>query len=74
VAYNFQTANNKIKLLMEYESVIQKVLFPTAVLAALMSGRTHDVISQNGDCSRESHGNTENNLESPYIYNSCPIS
>jgi hypothetical protein len=26
VAYNFQTGNNKIKLLKEYESVTQKVL------------------------------------------------
>jgi hypothetical protein len=26
VAYNIQTGNNKIKLLMEYESVTQKVL------------------------------------------------
>jgi hypothetical protein len=28
VAYNFQTRNNKIKLLTEYESVTQKVLIP----------------------------------------------
>jgi hypothetical protein len=28
VAYNFQTGNNKIKLLMEYESVTQKNLLP----------------------------------------------
>jgi hypothetical protein len=27
VAYNFQTGNNKIKLLTEYEDVTQKVLF-----------------------------------------------
>jgi hypothetical protein len=27
VAYNFQTGDNKIKLLMEYEGVSQKVLF-----------------------------------------------
>jgi hypothetical protein len=38
VAYNFQTGNNKIKLLTEYESVTQKVLFGNATLAALMSG------------------------------------
>jgi hypothetical protein len=55
VAYNFQTENNKIKLLMEYESVTQKVLFGTAVITALMSGRKCDVIPQNGDCSRESN-------------------
>jgi hypothetical protein len=28
VVYSFQTRNNKIKLLMEYESVTQKVLLP----------------------------------------------
>jgi DUF917 family protein len=49
VAYNFQTGNNKIKLLMEYEGVTQKVLFGNAVLAALMSGRKYDVIPQIGD-------------------------
>jgi hypothetical protein len=54
VAYNFQTGNNKIKLLMEYEGVTQKVLFGNTVLTALMSGRKYDVIPQNGDCSRES--------------------
>jgi hypothetical protein len=42
VAYNFQTGNNKIKLLTEY-GVTQKVLFGNAVLAALMSGRKYDV-------------------------------
>jgi hypothetical protein len=35
VAYNFQTGNNKIKLLTEYESVTQKVLYGNTVLAAL---------------------------------------
>jgi hypothetical protein len=49
VVYNFQTENNKIKLLKEYEDVTQKVLFGNAVLAALMSGRKYDVIPQNGD-------------------------
>jgi hypothetical protein len=49
VAYNFQTGNNNIKLLMEYESVTQKVLFGNAALAALMSGRKYDVIPQIGD-------------------------
>jgi hypothetical protein len=44
VAYNFQTGNNKIKLLTEYESVTQKVLCGNAVLAALMYGRKYDVI------------------------------
>jgi hypothetical protein len=28
VAYNFQTGNNKIKLITEYESVTQKFLVP----------------------------------------------
>jgi DUF917 family protein len=46
VAYNFQTGNNKIKLLTEYEGVTQKVLIGNAVLVALMSGRKYDVIPQ----------------------------
>jgi bifunctional ADP-heptose synthase (sugar kinase/adenylyltransferase) len=53
-ANNFQTENNKIELLIEYETVTQKVLFRNDVLAALISGRKYDVISQNGDYSRES--------------------
>jgi formylmethanofuran dehydrogenase subunit A len=47
-----------MKLLTEYENVAQKVLFNNAILAALMSGRKYDVISQNGDCSRESNVRT----------------
>jgi hypothetical protein len=58
VAYNFQTGNNNVKLLMEYEDVTQKVLFGNAVLAALMSGRKYNVIPENGDCSRESNVRT----------------
>jgi hypothetical protein len=49
VAYNFQTGNNKINLLTEYEDVTQNVLFGNAILAALMSGRKYDVIPQTGD-------------------------
>jgi hypothetical protein len=49
MAYNFQTGNNKIKLLTEYGGVTQKVLFGKAVLAALMSGGKYDVIPQIGD-------------------------
>jgi hypothetical protein len=55
MAKGFQTRNNKIKLLMEYESVTQNVLFGNAILSTLMSGRTYVVIPQNGDCSRESN-------------------
>jgi hypothetical protein len=58
VAYNFLTGNNKIKLLMEYGSVTQKVLFGNPVLAALKSGRKYDVIPNNCDCSRESNVHT----------------
>jgi hypothetical protein len=47
VAYYFPTKNNKIKLLMEYENVTQKVLSGNAVLAALMSETKYD-IPQNG--------------------------
>jgi hypothetical protein len=49
MAYNFQTGNNKNCLQNT------KVLFGNAVFAALMSGIKHDVIPQNGDCSRESN-------------------
>jgi hypothetical protein len=49
VGYKFKNGNNKIKLLMEYEGVTQKVLFGNAVLAPLMSGRKYDVIPQIGD-------------------------
>jgi hypothetical protein len=47
VAYNFQTGNNKIKLLMEYMNVTQKVLSGNAVHAALISRRKYGVIPQN---------------------------
>jgi hypothetical protein len=53
VAYNYQTAKSKVKLLMEYERIPQNVLFGNAVLAALISGRKYDLMPQNGDCSRE---------------------
>jgi hypothetical protein len=39
MAYTVQTGNNKIKLLMEYKSVTQKVLFCNAVLATLIPGK-----------------------------------
>jgi hypothetical protein len=48
MTHNFQIGKNKIKLLTEYESVNQNVLFGNAVLAALLSGRKYDVIIQNG--------------------------
>jgi hypothetical protein len=56
--YNFQTGNNKTKLLTEYESVTLKVVFGSAILTALMSGRKYDFIPQSGDCSRESDVHT----------------
>jgi hypothetical protein len=39
MAYNFQSGKNKIRLLMEYENVTQKVLIGNAELADLMSQR-----------------------------------
>jgi hypothetical protein len=73
VAYNFQTGNNKLKLLMQYESVIQEVLFGNVLCAKLMSWRKYNVIPQN-DCIQNKamrilkfcHGNLEINLESAY--------
>jgi hypothetical protein len=38
---------------MKYENIAQRVLFGKIVLAALMSGRKYDVISQNGVCSKK---------------------
>jgi hypothetical protein len=54
VPYNFQTGKNKIKLLKKFNVYLKTVLFCNAILEALMSGRQHDVILQNGDSSRES--------------------
>jgi hypothetical protein len=51
----FKPEKKKIKLLMKYEIVTQKVLFGNAALATLMSGRKYDVIPKNGDYSRESN-------------------
>jgi hypothetical protein len=55
MSYNFQTRNNKIKLLTNHGRVILKVLFRNAVLAALVSRGKYGNIPQNGDCSRERH-------------------
>jgi hypothetical protein len=55
VAHNFQTGNNKIKLLTEYENVTRKNLFKKSVLATPMSGRKYVVLLQSGDGSRESN-------------------
>jgi DUF917 family protein len=49
MAYNFQTGNNKIKLLTEYKGLTQKVLFGNTALATLISGRKYDVMPQIGD-------------------------
>jgi hypothetical protein len=55
MVYNFEISKNQIKLLMKYENITQRVfLLGNVVLTAFMSGREHDVISQHGDCSRES--------------------
>jgi hypothetical protein len=54
VSCNFETGNNKINLLTEYENKTQRVLIGNAILAAFMSGRKYDVIPQSGSCSRES--------------------
>jgi hypothetical protein len=62
--YFSNRGKKKIKLLMKYENVTQKLLLGNAVLAALMFGRKYDVILRNGDCSIIDHGNPDNNLES----------
>jgi hypothetical protein len=58
MVYNFQIGNNKIKLLIEYKNVTQKVVFDNAVFTILMSWIKDDIISQNGDYSRESNVRT----------------
>jgi hypothetical protein len=55
VTNNFQTGNNKTKLLMEYEIVTQNVSVYCFVVSMLMSRRKVEVVPQNGDCSRESN-------------------
>jgi hypothetical protein len=42
-----------MKLLVVYENVTQEVLFGSAILAALMSGRKYDAMPQDGYSSRE---------------------
>jgi hypothetical protein len=68
MAHNFQTGHNEIKLLKEYESVTQTVLFGKVELAALMSGRKYDIIHQNGDYSRE------RNVRNSVFRNASPLS
>jgi transposase len=50
---DLQTEDDRIKLLTEYESVTQEVVFGNTVLVALISGMKYDVITQNFGCSRE---------------------
>jgi hypothetical protein len=69
VAYNFQIGSNRIKLLTEYESVTQKVLFGNTVLAALMpwvalSYSVSSSILLFPVWKIIGHGNCDNNLES----------
>jgi hypothetical protein len=76
VACNFQTENNNIKLLTEYENVTQKVVFGNAVLAAfdvlidlvslsLFRKKFYFVFS---GLKIIDHGNPDNNLESLYLF------
>jgi hypothetical protein len=86
VAYNFQTENNKMKLLMEYEnatqtnfinkidllteheSVIQKVLLPVEqnfLSCVFIFHKQFHFIASGLKIIR--HGNLDNNLESLYI-------
>jgi hypothetical protein len=40
---------------MKYKNVTQKVLFDNAILTSMMVEQKYDVITLNGDCSRESN-------------------
>jgi hypothetical protein len=65
VAYKLQTRNNKIKLLTEYESVIQKVLLVIESILQnvnqLQNAQFYFVVSS---LTIIGHGNPGNNLES----------
>jgi hypothetical protein len=52
MAYNFQTRNNKIKLLMEYESVTQKVLISSKSILQNAKQLQHERLSWHIRCPR----------------------
>jgi hypothetical protein len=56
---------------MIYENETQNVSFGNAILAALMSGKKYDVITQNS-LKIIGHGNHDNTLESPCT-NHCAL-
>jgi hypothetical protein len=65
VPYNFQTESNKIKLLTEYESVIQKVLWLTEVILQNAPFVAREQFYFVVSCLKTvGHGNLDNNLES----------
>jgi hypothetical protein len=49
VVSNFKIEENKIKMLLKYKIIAQKVLCDKLLFVALLSGRKYDVIHQNGD-------------------------
>jgi hypothetical protein len=72
VAYKFQTGNNKIKLLAEYESVTQNVLLAVESILhnakQLQHAQFYLIVF---GLKIMGHGNPDNNLESLYIYLWC---
>jgi hypothetical protein len=55
MAYNFEIRSERIKLLIKYENVTQHVLFSNTFLSELIYVRKYDVITLNGESSRESN-------------------
>jgi hypothetical protein len=75
VAYNFQTGNNRIKLLTEYESVTQKVVSPVESILqnakqlqhARLSWHVRGLSGVVPGLKIIGHGKPDNNLESHCI-------
>jgi hypothetical protein len=67
VAYNFQTGNNKMKLLTKYESVTDKVLLLVEPILQNAKELQHARLPWHVKLKIIGHGNPENSLESHCI-------
>jgi hypothetical protein len=69
VAYNFQIGSIKVKLLMEYESVIEKVLLLIESMLKIVNNfKMRNFICIVSSLKIICHGNPENNVESLYRF------
>jgi hypothetical protein len=67
MAHNFQTGNNKIKLLTEYESVAQKVLLPIKLILQNINKLLKEFYFVVSGLKIIGHGIPDSNLESHCI-------